>query len=143
MIVLIGYDDDGHLTPYALEEFADRKTPGMFIHAQMADQIISAVLEGRSLLQFLPDWADNLWIWSWAVSGGVVVWRWQLSRNWWLVILTTIGVLCLFCWGSLLLAYWIPLVPAVLALLTTSGLMSLALRIQRSDKFVTSTLKSV
>jgi CHASE2 domain-containing sensor protein len=130
-VVLIGYDDDLHATPYSLEGFPERKTPGVFIHAQMTSQVISAVLDGRALLQFLPAWADNLWIWSWALIGGILVWQWQSSRSRLIAIGSSSGVLCLICWGCLIQGFWIPLVPPALTLLSTSGLMFLSLKFQR------------
>lgn len=78
-IVLIGTTApstrDVFLTPYSPVQKQTPKMPGVILHAQMLSQILSAVLEGRSLFWIWPQWAEILWNASWAVLGGVVAWR--------------------------------------------------------------------
>ncbi|WP_293330802.1 EAL domain-containing protein [Microcoleus sp. CAWBG58] len=78
-IVLIGTTApstrDVFLTPYSPVQKQTPKMPGVILHAQMLSQLLSAVLEGRSLFWIWPQWAEILWNGSWAVLGGVVAWR--------------------------------------------------------------------
>ncbi|MDX2240737.1 MAG: CHASE2 domain-containing protein [Leptolyngbyaceae cyanobacterium bins.302] len=135
-IVLIGRTDtDYHLTPYA--EQSALQTPGVYIHAQAVSQILAAVLDERRLVSWMPAWGDFLWIWIWAAAGGILTWRTVFSHNSrWLRgvgLLLGIALLYFWCWFFIL---WItllfPLVPALIAFLTTSwlttGLHQLQLR---------------
>jgi len=78
-IVLIGTTApstrDVFLTPYSPIKKESPKMPGVLLHAQMLSQILSAVLQGRSLFWMWPEWAEILWNGAWAVLGGVVAWR--------------------------------------------------------------------
>lgn len=78
-IVLIGTTAastrDVFLTPYSPALKQTPKMPGVLLHAQMLSQILSAVLQGRSLFWMWPEWAEILWNGAWAVVGGAVAWR--------------------------------------------------------------------
>ena len=50
-------------TPYSEGQY--NKIQAVELQAQMVSQIISAVLDNRPLLSFLPKWGEVLWIWSW------------------------------------------------------------------------------
>jgi CHASE2 domain-containing sensor protein len=117
-VVLIGVTapsfKDYFSTPYG------EKIPGVVVHAQQVSQILSAVLDGRPLLQAWPVWAEGLWIWGWSLVGGLLAWRFLGWQRWAMVvganvILYGLGF-GLFLWGS-----WVPLVPAALVLVSTSG----------------------
>ncbi len=117
-VVLIGVTapsaKDFFLTPYG------QKIPGVVVHAQQVSQILSAVLDGRPLLQVWPGWGDALWIWGWSLAGGLIGWgclRWQRR----VVIVGAIAILSGLSFVLLLQGTWVPLVPAVLVLVLTSG----------------------
>jgi len=123
-IVLIGVTapsrKDYFLTPYSNHRRFDQQMPGVVAHAQMASQILSAVLDHRPLLWVWPEWAEVLWIWGWSFLGGLLFWRFQLL----LPLGLLVGVLCILyglCFGLLILGGWVPLVPSVLALVSTGG----------------------
>jgi len=68
-IVLIGIADslsvsaDYWPTPFSTNQSMDKKEiPGIFIQAHMISQLISAVLDQRPLLWFMPWWVDFFWI---------------------------------------------------------------------------------
>jgi CHASE2 domain-containing sensor protein len=126
-VVLIGVTarekDDYHKTPYG-KSFGDR-TPGIFIHAHMLSQLLSAVLDGRPLLWAWAPWGDWGWIVAWSSIGGLVTWKvyrrhssrratvFQIALG--LGIST--GVLYAACAGCLIVwAGWLPLVPSVVGL---------------------------
>ena len=118
-VVLIGVtapsSKDYLATPYG------QKIPGVFIQAQMVSQLISTVKEGRGPIEFWSWQSEILWIWVWAVTGGILVWRCRSMP--WLVGLeaTALGTLGGLCFYGLLQGQWVPLVPAAFGFLTTSA----------------------
>jgi CHASE2 domain-containing sensor protein len=126
-IVLIGVitasAGDAWSTPYTIHD--TEKTPGVFVQADMTSQILSAVIDRRSLLQTLPPFAELSWIVLWSIAGGIVAW-WQRSRpRLILTIVLTTAVLYGVCFGILLKSVWIPWVPAAIGLLIASGIVML------------------
>ena len=126
-VVLIGVTarekDDYHKTPYG-NTFDDR-VPGVFIHAHMLSQLLSAVLDGRPLLWAWSPWGDWVWIVGWSSLGGLLAWgvslRKPARRAVWsqlvLVLGVFAGILYGVCAGYLIVwAGWLPLIPAGLGL---------------------------
>lgn len=125
-IVLIGTTatsfKDYWLTPYTNEQGQALNIPGLTLQAQMASQLISAVLDHRPLLWPLPLWTEVIWVWGWALLGGLlaVYLRWFV---WWSLAsaaaIATLYGLCLV----LLIQFggWVPLVPAAIALVGSLG----------------------
>jgi CHASE2 domain-containing sensor protein len=124
-IVLIGVTapsaGDYHATPYSANLASFQEIPGIWIQAQMVSQMISAVKDERPLLKAWSFWQDMLWIWLWAMVGGLLVWRYQRWRSLLLPIgLVLVGIYGL-CLGFLVQGIWAPLIPSVLALMITSS----------------------
>jgi CHASE2 domain-containing sensor protein len=117
-IILIGVGAssarDHFLTPLS-------EMPGVIIHAQMVSQILSAVLDGRPLLQVLPFWSEVVWVLSWSCVGGTIARCFQTIVPWGLTTGAALMGLYGFCYYLLIQGYWIPLVPSVLALGMTGG----------------------
>jgi CHASE2 domain-containing sensor protein len=122
-IVLIGVTDlsakDYFFTPYSTGQRDYQDMPGVVAHAQMVSQILSAVLDQRPLLWVWSDWGEALWIFGWALTGGLFSWRAQFFLRWGLVG-GTLFVLYSLCFGLLIQGGWVPLVPSALALVSTS-----------------------
>ena len=124
-IVLIGHNaasiKDFVLTPYSVA--SDRTTPehmtGVEVQANLASQIVSAVLDRRAAIQVWDEWLEWLWILGWATIGAVLSWNLRsvyaiaLSGS-----LTGVG-LTAGCYLALLAGWWIPVVPSGMALLVT------------------------
>ncbi|NEO37082.1 MAG: CHASE2 domain-containing protein [Moorea sp. SIOASIH] len=122
-IVLIGVGKDlkdVHQTPYTKGPWSD-KIPGVMLQAQMSSQIISAVLKQRPLLWWLPQWLEVLWIGSWSLVGGLLVWRLHSPSYLGVAVFVGISLLSGVCYGLLLQGGWIPFIPSALALVATSG----------------------
>lgn len=130
-IVLIGVTaetaHDTVSTPYSTQQGFSSDMPGVLVQAQMVSQIVSAVQDGRSLLHVWSLEKEWLWVWGWAIVGGGLVavgslrslGRWVLVRGALLgLALVALGIGCLVLCGD---GYWVPLVPASLALLGTGG----------------------
>jgi CHASE2 domain-containing sensor protein len=124
-IVLIGTTansfQDFWLTPYSSNQNYGQQLPGVMAQAQMASQILSAVLDKRPLVWAFPFWGDMLWVFGWSVVGGMLAIQ---LRPLHLGLAVIGGGICLYglSYGLLLQSgCWVPLVPAVLALVATSG----------------------
>lgn len=131
-IVLIGTTapsfKDYWPTPYLNEQGQTLSIPGVSLQAQMASQLISAVLDRRPLIKPLPFWADVIWVSGWALMGGLltVYLRWF---GWWsLASAAAIAALYGLCLVLLIqFGAWVPLVPAVIALVGSVGIHRLRL----------------
>lgn len=128
-VVLIGTTapsaKDLFLTPYNLSSDKSPKTPGVWIHAQMISQLFGVVLDGQPVPWYWPEPVENLWIWGWALVGGVLTWRLRHPFLLAGAVLITLGGLVGCCYVLYLQAGWIPLIPAAIALVGASVIVVL------------------
>jgi CHASE2 domain-containing sensor protein len=130
-VVLVGYT-----APDARDNFdtPDGQRAGIWVHAHMVSQILSAVLDKRPLMWVLPQWGgfqwgDTLWVFAWSITGGLLAWRWRsLSKGESLLYLGLAGgaatwVLYQVCLVILTQGGWMPLVPSALALFATGSIL--------------------
>ncbi len=122
-IILIGMTDsmikDDFTTPY------NQEIRGLELHAQMVSQLLSAVEDQRPLLWFLPFWSDTLWLCFFSLVGGIIGYRFQSPLS--LGIAAGVSIIgnSAFCWICLLTTgCLLPLVPSVLTLVTTGGVLA-------------------
>ncbi|HBB33901.1 MAG TPA: hypothetical protein DC064_19410, partial [Cyanobacteria bacterium UBA9273] len=124
-VVLIGYTApvarDNFETPYG-------QMPGIWIHAHMVSQMLSAVLDRRPLIWVLPQWedfqwGDTLWVFVWSLVGGLLAWR--LRSRLYLVLAGGAAILVLhqICLITLTHGGWMPLIPSALALCGTGSIL--------------------
>jgi len=121
-IVMIGYTDtadrnfDFWNTPYG-------DMVGVILHTQMASQIISAVLDERPLIWWLPLWGETLWIFGWSTVGGLVIWfcSRSLARGAAGAVGTVVGLYGLCYLILVSQGVWVPLVPSAIAIVVTGG----------------------
>jgi tRNA A-37 threonylcarbamoyl transferase component Bud32 len=123
-IVLIGLTapslNDLLYTPYSTGQQRFERTPGVVIHGQIASQLLSSALDGQSLFWFWPEWGEVLWIWVWAMAGGIVV---RVVRHPGQQAIAEIGALSLLLGSSVFLflgSGWIPIVAPALGLIFAS-----------------------
>ncbi len=109
-----GSGGDYWATPYGEE------IPGLFIQGHMVSQIISAVLDQRPLLWILPGGLELIWIWLWAIIGGIIAY--WLKKPLHLAIATAISLTALYgiCYLLICQGGWLPLIPAIIVLLLTA-----------------------
>jgi CHASE2 domain-containing sensor protein len=130
-IVLIGYTDktdrsaDYWNTPYGA-------IPGVMVHGQMVSQLVSAVLDGRSLIWWWPLEYDLGWIWAWSLVGGLIAQRVMQPLR---LLGANCGVLMVLSGSCYLIleiySGWVPLIPAALGYLATSrGVAYLTYRVR-------------
>jgi CHASE2 domain-containing sensor protein len=133
-IVLIGMvhrdlERDDWSTPFGRSE--EQKLTGVIIQAHMVSQILSAVVDGRPSIWVLPFWGDALWIWFWALVGGLIGRQSQYYLRhfgmWLSVASISIYLICLLTFHF---QGWLPLLPSILSLLMTgTGVWWLTLRL--------------
>lgn len=111
-------------TPYSQSLLATPKlTHGVEIQANLASQILSAVLDNRPLIKVLPDGLEYSWIFLWVILQAVWSWQWRKTQNVIkLFLLIFVGTLSLIIfliaisYVAFLNSWWLPLVPSLLAL---------------------------
>ncbi|MEO1182428.1 MAG: CHASE2 domain-containing protein, partial [Cyanobacteria bacterium J06636_28] len=130
-IVLIGTTatsfGDYWVTPYSHGQNGLQETAGVFLQAHMVSYLLSAVLDGRPLIQTWPDWVEMLWILSWTASSSIATYGVSTTTQpqWKRVALvgsvTQVSFLSL-CWLSLTqFGYWLPWISASMAIVSTVG----------------------
>jgi signal transduction histidine kinase len=127
-IVLIGAYapslKDGFLTPYSRGQgTTPKKTYGVEIQANLASQILSTVLDGRSLIKVWSEPIEYVWIFIWALFPALGVWKWRKSENYrkltliiWAVASGLTIFLLIGSYWAFLLSWWIPVVPPLFSL---------------------------
>jgi CHASE2 domain-containing sensor protein len=128
-VILIGTDLpnlDRHDTPYSNGKIALR-SPGVIVHAQAIGQLISAAIDGRAILNWLPEWIEIFWMGFYAVIGGTIahtansIYNRQQKFTYLSVsIATAMLILYLSCYLFLNLGIWLPSVPAILTFITAA-----------------------
>lgn len=140
-IVLIGVSapsrNDYFSTPFGK---GDRQMLGVELQAHKASQLISAVLENRSLLWSWGEGYEALWILGWGMVGGLLVGLVPGAKRAVVAVLVGAGGVSILCFAIFTQAGWVPLVPALLNLLGTSGaLFYLAFRRSKAHAPLTPT----
>ena len=127
-IVLVGVtapsSADDWKTPISKSVFTGSKEiPGVFVQAHAISQIVSAVIDRRSLIWSWSLKVELLWVIVWSGLGAIL--GLFVRRPFYLGIAITAALFLLFtiCFGMLTLGGWIPLIPPALALIVNSVVM--------------------
>ncbi len=112
---------DFFLTPYSPAADQNPTMPGVMIHAQMLSQILSAVLDGRPLFWFWPEWAEVIWIVSWTASGATGAWIFRHPLALAMSGTAFLGSLLGSSWILFLNAAWVPVAAPLIGCLMASG----------------------
>lgn len=120
-IVLIGITapslKDVFYTPYSTGQTRLEITAGLLVHGQIVSQLLSTVLDERPLFWYWPEWGEGLWIWGWALVGGILV---RGVRHPLHLVLAASGAVGLLIGTSAFLflgSGWIPVVAPILGLI--------------------------
>jgi CHASE2 domain-containing sensor protein/predicted Ser/Thr protein kinase len=117
-IVLVGaaYKGDSFRTPFSPMGAEKQKMLGVTVHAQATSQLISAVLDNRSLIRSWSEPIEGLWLFGWSLVGGSLAWSVRHPGKL-LGSLTLAGTGLIAAFGLLFAnAVWIPVVSPLLGL---------------------------
>lgn len=152
-IVVLGItaqaSNDFFLTSYSSRRGGNaEQMSGVQLQAQFTSQILSAVLDGRSLIRFWDDPLEWLWILGWSWVGAVLSWKVRAPQKAAAgVLLAATGLFSIcslaFQWG-----WWLPLVPPLVALLgSAAGVMAyfshLREELKKSKEFFGSIINTI
>jgi adenylate cyclase len=120
-VVLIGYTaesiDDRFRTPYNGGWFNPAPLiNGVTLHANIVSQLISAALDGRPLIRVWAEPIEWVWVLLWCGTGAVLGWLLRSPLKLTISIIVASAGLIGSSYLTLLLGWWIPVVPALLGL---------------------------
>ncbi|HAC65915.1 MAG TPA: molecular chaperone TorD [Cyanothece sp. UBA12306] len=136
--------NDLFYTPYSSRSLSSPEMmPGIFLHANIASQIISSAVEGRPLLLVWSEPLEWLGIFLLALVGTTISW-WFKSGGAiaWSFIVVSIGLLG-GCYLAFLKGWWLPLIPSFLALLGATVALFVITNKQREQLIFRLTLASL
>jgi len=140
-IVLLGVTaesiNDFYSTPYN----QPKSMAGVFIHANIINQIVRGAVVGDSLIRVLPEAWEWLYISCWIIIGATIAW---IFRSWQkLIIAIAIMISIIFILGNLLFAWqwWIPIIPPALGFLLVILVTKLITQQQKSKLQLRQTIK--
>lgn len=152
-IVLIGSTapslQDFFYTPYSNNLVrAAKPLSGVELHANFVSQILSSTLDGRPLINVLPELVEWLWIFGWSAFGAGIIWRMRSPRRASLGLLLVSAALIGSCYLAFWAGWWLPLVPPLLGLLgsatvITSHLAHLKEELKRSKEFLQTVINTI
>ncbi|MGK7953768.1 MAG: CHASE2 domain-containing protein, partial [Crocosphaera sp.] len=133
--------NDLYYTPYSGQlSHVSEMMPGIAIHANIASQLLSSALEGRPLIRVWPDVMEWLGILTMALIGTGISWWLKSGRIILLsLLLVSSGVLA-GCYLAFLSAWWLPLIPCLLAFFTATIVLWFINNKQRDKIIFTLTL---
>ncbi|NRB08642.1 MAG: EAL domain-containing protein [Richelia sp.] len=124
-IVLIGTTapsgKDLFLTPYSSNYMGNPTLAGVMVHAQLVSQLLNVTLDEQRIFWFWSEWGEILWIYSWALLGGLIASRFRHPLSLLLAIAIASGILVSISFALFLQTAWIPIVPPVLGLILTTA----------------------
>jgi eukaryotic-like serine/threonine-protein kinase len=119
-LVLIGYEGESFSDLFSAP-YTDRPISGVSVHAHAASDILAAALDHRQAIQYWSDPLTWLWIALWSLLTALAIWV-AGSQPWsWGVGLAVLAVLGVTTWVLFANLLWVPLFPAVFAVLGTAG----------------------
>lgn len=121
---------------------------GVELHANFVSQILSAAMNQRSLLRVMPEGFELFWIWLWACLGAGMAWKVRSPLRLALGLFVAIGSGVGIAFLLFLQSVWIPLVPPMLALVTSniaiiSYLAHQEEELQKSKEFLYSIINTI
>ena len=134
-LVLIGATapslNDFFYTPYSSRSQASQRMPGVYVHANIASQLIATAMDGRKMLGGISEPGEWLWILSWSFVGGglsFVLFRMNLLQKdsftsiklTALGIVIPVGMLLTSSYLLFLAGYWLPTIAPLIALVAAN-----------------------
>jgi diguanylate cyclase (GGDEF)-like protein/PAS domain S-box-containing protein len=124
------------------------RVPGVELQGQFISQILSAALDGRSLIQFWSDPAEWLWILAWSTLGALLSWKIRRPHKSALSVLIAGLTLYALCTLAFAQGWWFPLVPPLLALILSAASVTayfshLREELKKSKEFFSSIINTI
>jgi diguanylate cyclase (GGDEF)-like protein len=134
-IVLIGATADSlndlFFTPYNDNSYGSTPMPGVYVHANLTSQILSAALDGRIMIRGIPETGEYCWILAWSLVGAgislLTLERSLLRINPILFVQLTlvgtllpIGILFASSYYLFLAGWWLPTVSPLIAFILST-----------------------
>jgi diguanylate cyclase (GGDEF)-like protein/PAS domain S-box-containing protein len=152
-IVLLGItaqsSSDFFLTSYSsLRQNNAERISGVELQGQFISQILSAALDGRSLIQFWSDPLEWLWILAWSTLGALLSWKIRPPHKSAISVLIAGLTLYAICILSFAQGWWLPLVPPLLALILSAASVTayfshLREELKKSKEFFSSIINTI
>ena len=98
-------------TPYNAAPDQPSRTAPVLIHAQIASQIISTVMDGRPLIWYWSEGLEILWLCGWSTIGTIVGWRMRHPFLLLVVGSASLAGLVVICTIVFFQSGWIPVIP--------------------------------
>lgn len=134
--------NDLFFTPYTSNLFSiNDRTPGVIIHANIASQLISSAVDGRTLIHVWSDRTEWFWVFLWSTVGSSLGWiyggtRWTV---YWLILAS--GGLIIISYSAFMSGWWLPLVSPLLALVSSGMVVTAYIaNVERQDRKMVMTL---
>jgi CHASE2 domain-containing sensor protein len=108
--------------------WAAKPIAGVHIQAQMVNHLLTAALDGRRILNPLPEWGDRAWIALWSAIAAALTWKIRRNKILGIALIAAVVMLYSVVWGAWIAGWWLPLVPAGLTLIGSSGAVLLGRR---------------
>lgn len=121
-MILIGVTKTQIFAPDIFNTPDGEEIPGVFLHAQMLSQILSAVLDERPLIGWWSIHYETLWVFGWAFLGTISGFLIKNRKQLYLILAVSLAMGAQFTFSLFIFVEafkWIPLVPAVLVFLVT------------------------
>ena len=138
-IVLIGATasslNDFFYTPYSSLSQASQRMSGVYVHANIASQLVSTAVDGRKMLVGISEPGEWVWILGWSFIGGglsLVLFQMNLLQKdsfnsiklTMLGIVLPIGILFTSSYLLFLTGYWLPTIAPLIALVGANLLVT-------------------
>ncbi len=108
---------------------------GVEIHANIISQLVAGSLDQRSFIKVLSENHEVLWILAWTILGGLIAGTCQNAAKNMIILALLSGTLFTTGWGSFLIAWWLPILPALIGMITANVMvMAYKLAIQQSER---------
>jgi CHASE2 domain-containing sensor protein len=95
----------------------------LYIHAHVTSQILSAVEDNRTMLWWIPEWGEILWIFSWGFTATTIIWLIKKPLHQGLALCLCGAILYGSCWIIFSFGGWMPIFPAILIIVAPWGVM--------------------
>jgi adenylate cyclase len=115
---------DHFLTPFSGSHDETAAIPGVFLHAQMVDQLLRLALGEARPTAFLPQTWEHAWVLLWSLLGVAVAWQVRSLLRFATIATVATLVLLGVTFGAFVNGWWLPLVPAALAWLLSATLVT-------------------